>query len=70
VSKPEKLVVMSNQIAGFFASQKGDQAEAVAAHLVKFWTPAMCDTLAAHVRSGGAVVPLVRAAVERFPPKS
>ena len=67
MSKPERLVAMSNQIAGFFASQKGDQAEAVASHLVKFWTPAMCATLAAHVRAGGAVSPLVKQAVEKLP---
>ena len=67
MSKPEKLVAMSNQIAGFFASQKGDQADAVAAHLAKFWTSAMCATLVAHVRSGGAAAPLVKQAVEKLP---
>ncbi len=67
MSKPEKLVAMSNQIAGFFATQPGDQAGAIASHLVKFWTPGMCATLVAHVQNGGAAAPLVKAAVERLP---
>ncbi len=66
MSKPEKLVAMGNQIAAFFATQPGDQAGAVASHLVKFWTPPMCAALAAHVRSGGEAAPLVKEAVERL----
>jgi formate dehydrogenase subunit delta len=66
VSKPEKLVAMSNQIASFFATQPGDQAGAIAAHLIKFWTPGMCATLAAYVASGGGAAPLVKEAVKRL----
>ena len=70
MSKPEKLVAMSNQIAGFFGTQPGDRAAAIASHLVKFWTPAMCATLVAHVRAGGAVAPLVKEAVAKLPSAS
>jgi formate dehydrogenase subunit delta len=66
MSKPEKLVAMGNQIAGFFATQPGDQAGAIASHLVKFWTPAMCATLVAHIENGGAAEPLVKEAVARL----
>jgi hypothetical protein len=64
--KPEKLVAMGNQIAGFFATQPGDQAGAIASHLVKFWTLGMCAALVAHVQGGGEAAPLVKAAVERL----
>ncbi len=66
MSKPEKLVAMGNQIAGFFSTQSGDQAEAVAAHLVKFWTSNMRATLTAYVENGGAAEPLVKEAVKRL----
>lgn len=66
MSKPEKLVAMAEQIAGFFHSQPGDQAKAVADHLHKFWTPGMRQTLVAHVEAGGLVNPLTRKAVEKL----
>ncbi len=66
MSRPEKLVAMGNQIAGFFRSQPGDPAAAVAHHLIRFWTPAMRATLAAYVQNGGAAEPLVQEAVKRL----
>jgi formate dehydrogenase subunit delta len=66
VNQPEKLAAMGNQIAGFFRTQPGDQAAAVADHLVKFWTPAMRLMLSEHVDSGGAVAPLLREALRRL----
>ena len=66
MSKAEKLVAMGNQIASYFRTQPGDQAAAVADHLVKFWTPGMCATLVAHVRAGGQAEKLVQEAVERL----
>lgn len=47
----QRLVVMANQIAEFFAGMP-DHAEAVdgvAAHLRQFWEPAMRQELLAHV---------------------
>ncbi len=66
MSKPEKLVAMSNQIAGFFGTQSGDQAEAIASHLAKFWTSNMRETLTDYVENGGTVAPLVKEAVKRL----
>jgi formate dehydrogenase subunit delta len=57
---------MGNQIAAFFDTQKGDGAEAVAAHIKKFWTRSMCDTLVAHIEAGGEAAPLVKQAVARL----
>ena len=37
----DKLVTMANQIGSFFATQRGDPAEATAAHIRKFWNPTM-----------------------------
>lgn len=36
-----KLTKMANQIATFFASQRGDQSAAIAAHLNENWAPKM-----------------------------
>ncbi|WP_376876780.1 formate dehydrogenase subunit delta [Albirhodobacter sp. R86504] len=36
-----KLTKMANQIATFFASQRGDQPAAIAAHLNENWAPKM-----------------------------
>lgn len=42
MSSDEKLVVMANQIAAFFASQGEAKAvPAIADHLKKFWDPEM-----------------------------
>ena len=51
----DKLVTMVNQIGSFFATQRGDAAAAVAAHIAKFWDPRMREAFLDHVRtSGGA----------------
>lgn len=52
----ERLIQMANDIAAFFAAEP-DPAEAaagVAAHLERFWAPAMREALRAHATSGGA----------------
>jgi formate dehydrogenase subunit delta len=66
MSKPEKLAAMANQIAGYFRTQPGDQAAAIAHHLARFWTREMCATLLAHVEAGGAIDPLAKEAIERL----
>jgi len=62
---PEKMVMMANQIAAFFASQPGEgAAERVAAHLNDFWAPPMRRQLADHAAAGGeGLSPLVMEAV-------
>jgi formate dehydrogenase subunit delta len=64
----DKLVMMANQIAAFFASQPGDgQAAEVAGHLKAFWEPRMLQALYAHVDAGGAgLSPLTIEAVGRL----
>ncbi len=66
--KPEKLVMMANQIGAFFASQKGDEAvHSVADHLKKFWDPRMRAAILAHMEAGGeGLQPEVRRAVEQL----
>ncbi|SFU18821.1 formate dehydrogenase subunit delta [Sedimentitalea nanhaiensis] len=52
--QPDKLVMMANQIATYFATQPGtDQAERVAAHLNDFWEPRMRAKLSHHYENGG-----------------
>ena len=54
---PEKMVMMTNQIASFFATQPdADKASRVADHLREFWEPRMLDQLYAHVDAGGNLV--------------
>ncbi|MDQ2095944.1 formate dehydrogenase subunit delta [Rhodalgimonas zhirmunskyi] len=62
---PEKMVMMANQIAGFFHTQPGDdQAAKVADHLNDFWAPKMRGQLIDHVEAGGAGLdPLVIEAI-------
>lgn len=70
--QPERLTRMANQIATFFASQHGDAAAAVAAHLNAFWDPRMRRAFLDHVAAGGegldplvlAAAPLVRRPAE------
>ncbi|MDP5305749.1 formate dehydrogenase subunit delta [Paracoccus spongiarum] len=50
---PEKMVHMANQIATFFASQPGDPAEKVAAHLRDYWEPRMRQQFQDYVATGG-----------------
>lgn len=51
---PDKMVMMANQIATFFASQPGDRTALVAAHINDFWEPRMRRQLFDHVAAGGA----------------
>lgn len=64
----QKLAMMANQIAGFFATQPGtSQAADVAAHLKAFWEPRMLQALYAQVDAGGeGLSPLVVEAVGRL----
>ena len=51
---PDKMVHMANQIATFFKTQPGEDAEdRVANHLRDFWDPRMRDQLRDHVARGG-----------------
>jgi formate dehydrogenase subunit delta len=66
----EHLVAMANDIAAFFksAADTGEPAEAVAAHLRRFWDPRMRRQIVDHVARGGeGLVPIARAAVEMLP---
>lgn len=50
----EKLVMMANQIASFFAAQGPDRAvPQIAKHIKDFWDPRMRAGIAAHIASGG-----------------
>jgi formate dehydrogenase subunit delta len=64
--RPDKLVMMANQIAKFFASQGEARAlPQVADHIAKFWDPRMRREIAAHVAQGGAGLdPLALAAIQ------
>jgi formate dehydrogenase subunit delta len=64
----QRLVIMANQIARFFASQKHDKAVAGAAdHIAKFWDPRMRGRIRAHLADGGAGLdPLAREAIARL----
>ena len=60
-----KLVTMANQIAGFFAAQRGEPAESAAAHIAANWDPRMRAGLAAHLAAGGeGLSPIAREAAE------
>jgi formate dehydrogenase subunit delta len=63
--QPEKLVMMANQIARFFAAQGEQRAvPQIADHIRQFWDPRMRREIAAHVARGGAGLdPLARAAL-------
>jgi formate dehydrogenase subunit delta len=66
-----KLVTMANQIAGFFAAQRGDAAAGAADHIAKNWDPRMRAGLAAHLAAGGAGLdPVARRAAEIVAAKS
>jgi formate dehydrogenase subunit delta len=62
---PEKLVMMANQIARFFAAQGEQRAvPQIADHIRQFWDPRMRRAIASHVAGGGAGLdPLAKAAI-------
>lgn len=68
--QPDKLVMMANQIAAFFAAQGEERAlPQIADHIEKFWDPRMRRTITAHLAQGGAgLVPLARAAIGKVKP--
>ena len=52
--RPEKLLSMANQIAGFFRSYPEEEAvSGIHRHVTTFWTPAMIVTLRQHLQQGG-----------------
>jgi formate dehydrogenase subunit delta len=62
-----QLVTMANDIAAFFdaASDVGESAQSVAAHLRRYWDPRMRKQIVQHLAAGGeGLVPVARAAVE------
>ena len=66
-----RLAAMANQIASFFATQRGESgALEVADHLRKFWEPRMRRDLIAQVDAEGSVVvglsPMAAAALEEL----
>jgi formate dehydrogenase subunit delta len=69
--QPEKLVMMANQIAKFFAAQGDARAvPQIADHIRQFWDPRMRRELDAHLARGGAGLdPLARAALAALGPQ-
>ncbi|MGH1368458.1 MAG: formate dehydrogenase subunit delta [Maritimibacter sp.] len=65
-----KRALMANQIATFFASQPGDRAAAVAAHINDFWGPDMRAGLLsdAHAPDNGLDALVVEALEHIRPP--
>lgn len=64
---PEKLVMMTNQIALFFSTQPGDAADKIADHLKDFWGPEMRTQLLQYVEAGGeGLNPFVKEAAKRL----
>jgi formate dehydrogenase subunit delta len=68
--RTEKLVMMANQIAAFFAGQGEARAvPQIARHIRSFWDPRMRAGIVAHVANGGTGLnSLARAAVEMLDP--
>lgn len=66
----DKLVMMANQIAGFFAAQGEQRAvPQIADHIDKFWDPRMRREILAHLAEGGAGLdPLALAAIKTIKP--
>jgi formate dehydrogenase subunit delta len=64
--QPEKLVMMANQIARFFAPQGEARAvPQIADHIRQFWDPRMRRKIAEHMTNGGAGLdPLARTALD------
>ncbi len=66
----DKLVMMANQIATFFASQGEERAlPQITEHIQAFWDPRMRREIAAHVAEGGdGLSPLALAALKNLKP--
>lgn len=53
--RSDKLVMMANQIAAYFASQGEARAvPQIANHIEKFWDPRMRKIIFEHLEQGGA----------------
>ena len=63
--QPEKLVMMANQIAAFFAAQGEERAvPQITGHIQRFWDPRMRREILAHVAAGGTgLTPLAKSAL-------
>ena len=62
----QRLVAMANDIARYFVSEPAG-IQGIADHLRKFWTPRMCEQLAAHVDiDDSGLDPLAAAAIRRL----
>jgi formate dehydrogenase subunit delta len=70
--QPDKLVMMANQIAAFFAAQGEARAvPQIASHIQQFWDPRMRREILAHIEDGGAgLSPLARSALSSLKPPS
>ena len=68
LSGEAKLVMMANQIAKFFTSQKDrPPADGAAEHMRLYWEPRMRKAILAHVDAGGEGLDAVaKAAVEQL----
>ena len=68
--QPDKLVMMANQIAAFFAAQGEARAvPQIANHIEQFWDPRMRRGILVHVEQGGAgLSPLALAAIAKMKP--
>lgn len=67
-SSADRLVMMANQIAGFFAHRGEAKAvPEISDHLKKFWDPRMRAAIIAHVADGGGgLSPFALKAVQRL----
>ncbi len=63
-----KLITMSNQIAGFFQSYPHEKAvNGIAEHIGKFWDKKMRQTILEHSAAGGSgLEPLVIEALNKL----
>jgi formate dehydrogenase subunit delta len=64
----DKLVMMANQIAKFFAVQGEARAvPQIADHIEKFWDPRMRRQISAYIAQGGAGLdPLAKSAIGKL----
>lgn len=64
----DRLVMMANQIADFFASYpEAEGIEGVASHIKKFWDPRMRRGIFAHLDKGGVgLKPLTLKALQQL----
>ena len=67
LERPDRLIYMANQIAKFFAAQRGDPAAGAAGHLRNYWDPQMrAEILAWRAAGGDGLDPIALDAVGRL----